>query len=158
MNTQITPRILTRFWSKVEKTNNCWVWKGYKTNDDYGRFMINGKIIYAHRFAYELLRGNIPQGLILDHLCRNPACVNPSHLEIVTHKQNILRGVGLCAQNAKKTHCPQGHEYNEENTYRKDGGRWCKLCKSGRQRINRSNNREFYNEQQREWRKKQKQA
>lgn len=122
------------FWSMVEccGDDKCWLWKGKTSrthSGDYGRFAHDGGWTYAHRFAYESLVGPIPEGLILDHLCRNTLCVNPRHLEPVTHRVNLLRGVGASAMNAKKTHCPQGYPYDEQNTritWR--GYRACRAC------------------------------
>lgn len=114
-----------RFWAKVEKTDSCWIWKGSKTPANYGLFWTNIKKIYAHRFSYQEANGDIPDGLVLDHLCRNPACVNPQHLEAVTHKVNILRGVGLSAQNARKNKCKRGHDFD---IVRKNGSRCCSIC------------------------------
>lgn len=82
-----------RFWEKVLKTDSCWNWTAAKTGDGYGKFGIKPKLLIdAHRFSYQTLVGEIPCGLELDHLCRNPGCVNPEHLEAVTHSENILRG------------------------------------------------------------------
>ena len=89
----------------------------------------------AHRVAYEKAYGPIPEGLVIDHLCRNGLCVNPEHLEAVTRKENILRGEGACAQNARKTHCKRGHELIPENLIeRSDGRRDCLLCDRIRRR------------------------
>lgn len=100
-----------RFWPNVDKTgvNGCWLWLGTRRKG-YGRFQsIDGRRLSAHRVAYELLVGPIPVGLVLDHLCRNRACVNPDHLEAVTNRDNILRGYGASAQMARRTSCPKGH-------------------------------------------------
>lgn len=125
-----------RFWSKVEKTETCWLWKGTKsksTSDIYGAFprKIDGKtaVRRAHRVAYELVKGPIPDGLVIDHLCRNPLCVNPDHLEPVTQQENTLRGIGPSAKNAVKTECDKGHPFDDENTYWYKGYRACKECK-----------------------------
>lgn len=83
----------------------------------------------AHRVVYEALRAEIPDGLHTDHLCRNPSCCNPWHLEPVTNRVNVLRGTAPTALNALKTECPKGHPYSEENTYRQpNGGRRCREC------------------------------
>lgn len=141
-----------RFWAKVNKDGPvpdyrpelgpCWFWTGAQTSDGYGQFWLGRKLVSAHRFAYELLVGPIPSGLTIDHLCRNHHCVNTDHLEPVTNEENVLRGNGYMACNARKTHCPQGHPYDAENTHRnRRGGRRCREC-----------NREY----SREWRAKQK--
>ena len=117
-----------RFWAKVNKTEGCWLWEGVKVRGGYGQLKIRGKLVMVHRYAYEFLVGQIPEGLTLDHLCRIPACVNPAHLEPVTIKDNILRGDSFSAQNAKVTYCPQGHAYDVLNTYIYRGSRACRLC------------------------------
>lgn len=124
--------ITNRFWNKVNKTETCWVWTAGKNADGYGYISEskNGvkRHFRAHRLAYEFSHGLIPVGLELDHLCRNRACVNPAHLEVVTSKINVLRGEGLAAKNKNKTHCPKGHEYTQENTYIIANKRVCKIC------------------------------
>ena len=117
------------FWNKVRKTTDCWVWTAAKNEKGYGLFSLKGKMVRAHIYAYQEEYGLIKEGLVLDHLCRNRPCVKPSHLEPVTHKENILRGEGITAQNARAEHCPQGHYYSTVNTYiRPDGGRGCREC------------------------------
>lgn len=119
-----------RFWTKVQFTGTCWLWTAYRDSYGYGAFYPARRYVAAHRWAYEFCVGPIPVGLELDHLCRVRACVNPEHLEPVTHRVNILRGVSPTAIHARKTHCPQGHPYNEANTYlRPAGNRECRLCK-----------------------------
>lgn len=109
--------------------SGCWLWSGCTGSGGYGRVSVGGKQMPAHRFIYELLIGEIPHGLQLDHLCRVRNCVNPSHLEPVTGRVNILRGEGPCAQHARKTHCPQGHPYDAANTYLHKGKyRYCRIC------------------------------
>lgn len=122
---------LTRFWACVspEPNSGCWLWDGYGDREDYGQIRVNGKLIQAHRFSYEIHVGAIPGGLQLDHLCRVHCCVNPAHLEPVTHKENAMRGVGLGAINAAKVICQHGHEFTEANTYiRSNGHRDCRAC------------------------------
>lgn len=122
-----------RFWEKVNKDapSGCWEWMGTKNDLGYGVFFVkkghSGK--RAHRIAFELVKGAIPAGLELDHLCRNPSCVDPTHLEPVTHRVNILRGAGHIPQQIYRTHCPKGHPYDEANTIRSGGHRYCKTCK-----------------------------
>lgn len=126
-----------RFFSHVTPTANwddCWIWNG-TICDGYGRFRIDGKDVFAHRWSYELLRAEIPPSLRIDHLCRNRACVNPWHLEPVSQRENVLRGEGVPALNARKTHCNSGHEFTYANTYvDPDGGRECRICRAARQR------------------------
>lgn len=115
--------VADRFWRLVDKSGDCWLWMGAKWKG-YGQFGVQQSpgvwpLRKAHRVAYELIVGPIPDGMQLDHLCRNPSCVNPDHLEPVTNRENGLRGVSIAATNAKKTHCPQGHEYTFENTVTK---------------------------------------
>lgn len=113
----------------VRRSDGCWDWTGHHDSDGYGRFDIRistQKTIGAHRFAYLWMKGPIPDGLVLDHLCRNVGCVNPDHVEPVTSAENQRRGLNV----ALKTHCKQGHEYTPENTIiRWTGRRWCLACR-----------------------------
>jgi len=123
--------VIERFIRKFRITETCWEWEAGKDRNGYGRFGIERKNRLAHRICYELLIGKIPDTLGLDHLCRNPSCVNPAHLEPVTHRENVLRGFGASAINAKKTHCPQGHPLSGDNLFvERYGGRRCRLCKN----------------------------
>jgi DNA-directed RNA polymerase subunit RPC12/RpoP len=117
----------------------CLEWAGSLTKG-YGEFTITRKKSKAHRWLYERWVGPIPEDLELDHLCRNRACVNPSHLESVTRTMNILRGESPPARNARSTHCVQGHEFTPENTRinRRDGGRECRACGREKARNNRA--------------------
>ena len=140
MRTKLTTE--QRFWVKVDKNgplwseHSCWVWLACKQWQGYGFFTVAGKNVMAHRYAYELLVGGIPNGLQLDHLCRNPSCVNPTHLEPVTCRTNVVvRGTGITAQNQIKTTCPQAHPYDLFNTWvDKRGKRYCRTCSADRER------------------------
>lgn len=121
-----------RFWSKVDfdahDVGRCWPWTARVNRDGYGQFCVSPQMVGAHRVSYELERGSIPAGMELDHLCSLPACVNPWHLEPVSHVENVRRGrVG--AANRSKTHCPRGHEYDVVRQ-RTDGTsyRACRAC------------------------------
>jgi hypothetical protein len=122
---------IMRFWQKVSiQENGCWLWDAGISNHGYSEFSLDGKMIKGHQFAYEHFRGSIPEGLEPDHLCRNRACVNPWHMELVVHIENCNRGeVGK--HNRDKTHCPHGHLYDESNTYYAPGvtNRQCRICK-----------------------------
>jgi len=109
-----------------EPNSGCWLWTGRQTRDGYGKLRVRGRDCLAHRLAYELLRGPIPEGLVLDHKCCNRGCVNPDHLRPVTHRENILFGIGPTAVNARKSSCPLGHEYSWA-TYG-GGRRICRAC------------------------------
>ena len=119
------------FWARVERGESCWLWTGSRNQLGYGTMRVEPKRIAAHRFAYELLVGPIPEGLELDHLCRVPGCVNPDHLEPVTHRENLLRGVSPSGRYARRTHCKHGHKFTPENTYPSPTirRRCCKTCK-----------------------------
>ena len=107
----------------------CWVWTAYRDRDGYGVVSdTSNRGRRAHRAVYELHVGPIPEGLQLDHLCRNTGCVNPAHLEPVTCRVNLLRGDTVNARNAQKTHCKRGHEFTPENTGRQPRGRYCRTC------------------------------
>lgn len=130
-----------RFWGKVLKTESCWLWTGCKNKDGYGKIRFNGKTELAHRVAWELANGPLAEGLTIDHVwpkCQNRSCVNLAHLEPVTNKENILRGFGVSATNARKSHCKHGHPLSGGNLYlASNGDRHCRTCraKHSRDRI-----------------------
>lgn len=120
-----------RFWSLVspEPNTGCWLWCGQEVFGGYGAFWGGRRTVKAHRFSYEIKFGAVPPGFQLDHLCRVRLCVNPDHLEPVTHRENCLRGISFSAANAKKTHCIHGHELTADNLMpRKDSRRICREC------------------------------
>ena len=124
------PRLPPRFWAKVYVLDNgCWEWTAGRNWVGYAKFDANGRTEAAHRWAYRQLIGPIPEGLTLDHLCKNRACVFPDHMEPVTMRENVLRGNGLSAIAARQTHCTHGHPFDEANTRREpDGHRSCRAC------------------------------
>ena len=121
------PRLYTRL--SVGGLNECWEWHGAKAGG-YGQIALDGKLYQVHRVVWTRTRAVIPDGLTIDHLCRNRACANPRHLEVVPMRENTLRGVGPTAVNAHKTHCKRGHAFTPENIYtRPTGQRECLICK-----------------------------
>src|SRR3990167_1572712 len=119
-----------RFWPKVDNSGACWLWTASQWGGGYGQFWDGSRNVVAHRFAYELLVGSIPDGLEIDHLCRVRNCVNPLHLQPVTTRENTLRGEGPSAINAVRSECIHGHAFSPSNTYiSKDGKRSCRTCR-----------------------------
>jgi hypothetical protein len=125
------PTDADRFWAKVVEIDGCWVWQSTRFDNGYGGFTVGKRLVRAHRFAYEQMVGEIPDGLQLDHLCRNRLCVNPDHLDPVTPRVNTRRSTSLAAINSRKTHCPKGHPYDDVNTrFERDGRRTCRTCRN----------------------------
>ena len=121
-----------RFYRFMNKSDGCWLWKGFVGKNGYGQFTENSKTILAHRWSYENSYGKIRKDREIDHLCRNRGCVNPNHLEAVTCKENIRRGeTGKWQRD--KTHCPSGHSY-ELAYVRPNGHRSCRICNKERMR------------------------
>lgn len=137
----MSPIQTARFWSKVRiiRGVGCWVWQGCQDSKGYGYFGLNGQRYHSHRISFAFFRGPLTSELVLDHVCRNPSCVNPQHLELVTERENILRGTGPSAINAAKQTCTQGHEFTDENTGMRDKinrtGRYCRTCSRSRARA-----------------------
>jgi len=130
--------LITRFELMYipEPNSGCWLWLGNLHRMGYGRLKEGKRVISAHRFAYEYYRGTIPNGLVIDHLCRLPSCVNPWHMEVVTNTVNILRGESFSARNVRQNHCIHGHLLAGENLQIVVRGtrRWrkCKACEQRR--------------------------
>lgn len=142
-------RLPDKFWERAEVKDCgyislCWIWRKRLNNSGYGGFKMNGVSTTAHRWAFIAINGEIESNLVIDHLCRNRACVNPSHLQAVTQKQNLSTAIGLGEkgmvylaelnkQRQAKTHCPHGHPYDEQNTYLEERGTFrskhCKTCR-----------------------------
>lgn len=123
---------LERIERFIKRTDRCWLWTGGKCGESrglpYGKFKMNGKQWQAHRAAYVLFRGPIPDNLPLDHLCRNTLCVNPDHLDPVTIAENNARGVSIQAMNARKQFCVRGHPFSGANLIRIGKRRRCREC------------------------------
>jgi len=117
--------VFGRMTDKFTVGDGCWEWTGAKTGAGYGKVLTFRSIRVAHRVLYELLVGPVPKGMELDHLCQNKGCLNPGHLEPVTHKENIGRAI-------RKTHCIRGHQLTPANTYTYAYGRYCRLCQAVR--------------------------
>jgi hypothetical protein len=134
---------LTLFWSHVFKTETCWIWRASTNPKGYGTFYRGDRLVGAHRFAYEITYGAIPPGMEIDHLCRNRSCVNPTHLQVVTHEENLKRSPDtVTVKNMAKTHCERGHAFVPGNVYiytHPNGrtSRQCRPCSRRRDAIRR---------------------
>lgn len=127
---EIRERVLSRVTTEDRGwITPCWV-SNRSASDAYGHtgMRVDRRLRPTHCWAYEAWVGPIPDGTELDHLCRVPACCRPSHLDPVTHRENLLRGVGASAQNARKTHCPRSHPLDGDNLYVSNGKRRCRIC------------------------------
>lgn len=145
-----------RFWAQVDKTESCWLWRGEVDKAGYGRFgggRVAGQKVSrsAHRFAYTEIVGPVPEGLQLDHLCRVRRCVNPSHLEPVTCRENVRRSEAPTAIVARSPHCPRGHEFTPENSVLRGGRRRCRRCENEAKRRRYLANRAAFQEKAREY-------
>jgi len=124
------------FQGREVDLEECWLYAGYISEQGYGHLWHKGKKYIVHRLSYETFVGPIPDGLVIDHLCRVRCCMNPDHLDPVTVRINSMRGLGA-EINRLKTHCPTGHEYTEENTqyFGKNPGRRCRQCALVRKKL-----------------------
>jgi hypothetical protein len=126
---------------RSRRTNKgCWLWQGHRSHKGYANVSYNKKSCSLHKLVWEHFNGKVPPKLQLDHLCRNRHCWNPDHLEPVTNQVNCQRG-NTGQHFAKKTKCPKGHPYSEENTYKYRGSRSCLTCRreSARRRYHKIN-------------------
>jgi hypothetical protein len=122
----VRPSATERFWKNVDKSGSCWEWTAGKNSYGYGWFWVNGGNMGAHRFSYEQSKGSIPEGLLVDHICHNRACVNPDHLRLVTDKQNVENRAGLSARNTSGAH---GVYWDRRR------GAWCGVIGHNRRRY-----------------------
>lgn len=135
------PSSEARLWSKIDRQGDHWMWQGKPNSGGYGRFWVDGRLDYAHRVVYRHLVGPIHEHVQLDHTCRVHLCVRPEHLDPVTSRVNILRGIGPAATHHQQTQCVNGHPFDEENTYwRLDRANPSRICR----RCRRDNLRRFY--------------
>lgn len=127
---RFTKKEKERFDSKWIERGGCWIWQSPLDVDGYGSFYFKRKNRRAHRVSYYFSMGDIPSGMVVDHTCPNRNCVNPSHMRIVTPRENTLSGRGVGAVNARKTHCKYGHPLD-----RKYGNqRYCSICSAEKSR------------------------
>jgi hypothetical protein len=139
-----------RFWDKVLKTDKCWLWTAGISSNGYGSAWFRGRHYRAHRLAYVEAKGTIPEGLELDHLCRNRLCVNPDHMEPVTHRENILRGESFIAKNAKRQRCIRGHKFSKRIVKGQEK-RVCLICDNVFKKAWAEANPEKINESRKKW-------
>ena len=151
---KVSEKARKRFWSKVDKIsdpNGCWLWTAALNRKKYGQFRYKGKTRIAHRLSYAMHKGRIPKNKTIDHLCCVRHCINPEHLEAVTCKVNILRGEGIPALNARKTHCIRGHEFTVASVT-PSGSRQCRICQQNYNRKYRIDHSKCFKEYSRQWR------
>jgi hypothetical protein len=131
---------MDRFWSKVQKSDACWIWAASRDDKGYGTFGFDGVVQKAHRVAYQLSVGPIPDGAHILHSCDNPPCVNPAHLRVGTRSDNMRDKVARGRDhNTQKTECIHGHPFNEANTYvTPNGRRNCRTCRIAAKRAYRA--------------------
>lgn len=128
-----------RFYGKIAAgPTNCWIWTSVLRGNGYGAIKVGSRFALAHRVSYEMHVGPIPAGLTIDHLCDEPRCVNPAHLEPATLRDNILRSNGISAVNARKTVCVAGHPLSGDNVRTWKGHRHCRTCSRDRMRVYRA--------------------
>ncbi len=134
------PSADTRFLAQLQETlSGCLEWCASGNGAGYGKFRVDGRQVYAHRYAWERMHGPIPRGLLACHICDNPRCVNVAHLFLGTHADNQADKTRKGRHHASlRMHCPQGHPYDERNTVRRGGGRRCRTCLNAHRRAKRA--------------------
>jgi hypothetical protein len=130
-----------RFWKRVQKSDGCWEWKGAK-NGWYGSICVGGSTVGAHRVSWWIHSGfdSIPEGMVIDHLCHNRACVNPAHLRVATFSENTINSESPPAVNSRRTHCTNGHPLSGDNLFIENGKRRCRVCNRKRSKNWKSKN------------------
>lgn len=127
--------VMERILTKVDvASSGCWEFTGARGSSGYGNVRVDDAVVSVHRVVYEHMVAPIPEGLQIDHLCRNRCCCNPDHLEPVTSRENTRRGHGPAGENARRDECSNGHAFDEQNTYVAGGRRACRQCTAERQR------------------------
>ena len=126
------------FKDRIITNNEHWLWIRYKTKLGYGQVSYKNKRVYAHRLSYEFFNNlSILPGYHIDHLCRTPSCINPKHLELVTPRDNCLRGTSYAAECSTRNHCDKGHTYKNDTTYKEGVRRRCRICARARDMVRR---------------------
>jgi hypothetical protein len=134
----LTPIRIARFWSYVDRSGECWIWTSSRDKDGYGVYRVGKHKRRAHRVSLELVGRPVPDGMVTDHLCRNPSCVRPDHLDIVTGAENNRRGASPAAFNAAKERCDCGAEFVREGYKSRPNKRVCRACRALHARLKRA--------------------